>query len=76
MTTFNISAHWDAEAEVWWAESADIPGFVAEAATHDDLVSEIRLLVPELLAENMPDVKIEDVRIKLVSEQTEEVSFA
>jgi hypothetical protein len=49
---------------------------VAEAATHDDLVSEIRLLVPELLAENMPDVKIEDVRIMLVSEQTEEVSFA
>ncbi len=76
MTIFNVSAHWDSEARVWWAESPDIAGFVAEAETHDGLVAEIRLLVPELLAANFPDKKFETIQVKLVSDQIEELNYA
>lgn len=53
---FNVKARWDAQARVWWAESDDVPGLVAEADTHDQLVEDLRRLVPELLAMNKPEL--------------------
>jgi len=47
-----IRAHWDADAAVWWAESEDIPGVVAEAATMEALIADLRSLVPELIKLN------------------------
>ena len=49
---FEVRAHWDAEAGVWWAESDDIPGLVTEAKTFDDLVSNVCALIPDLLELN------------------------
>ena len=49
---FEVRAHWDGEAGVWWAESDDIPGLVTEAKTFDDLVSNVCALIPDLLELN------------------------
>lgn len=56
-TKLEVRAHWDDEAKVWWAESDDVPGLVAEAATFDELVENVREVTPDLLELN--GVKIE-----------------
>lgn len=33
MKTYRVEAHWDDEDGVWWAESKEMRGLVAEAAT-------------------------------------------
>jgi predicted RNase H-like HicB family nuclease len=53
MSRYQIMAHWDAEASVWWAESADVPGLIAEADTMEALIGAVRELVPELLRLNL-----------------------
>jgi hypothetical protein len=52
MKTYDVRAHWDAEAGVWWAESDDVPGLVAEAETLDQLQRDLGELVPELMRLN------------------------
>jgi hypothetical protein len=49
-----VTAHWDAKASVWWAESDDVVGLVAEASSFDALVDDLRQIVPELLELNHP----------------------
>ena len=75
MKTYEVRAHWDAEAGVWWAESDDVPGLVAEAETLEQLVAELRSLVPELLETNeghRPD----RIPLRVVADRTEELSAA
>ena len=50
--TYEVEARWDYEAEVWVAESNDIPGLVAEAESMNALVEKVRVLVPELFELN------------------------
>ena len=47
-----VLASWDGEAGVWVAESDDVPGLVAEAASPNALVEKLRDLIPELLEVN------------------------
>lgn len=47
-----VQAFWDPEAEVWVAESPDVPGLATEAATLEDLLSKLSVMIPELLEEN------------------------
>lgn len=49
---YHITAEWDPEAEVWVAVSDQVPGLVAEAGSMNELVSELNILVPELLEAN------------------------
>ena len=51
--TFTVTADWDPDAEVFTTES-DIPGFVVEAATFEELVDLVRSLAPEVIAANVP----------------------
>jgi predicted RNase H-like HicB family nuclease len=51
-TVLKVFAEWDNDAEVWVAQSDDVPGLVAEAATIDALVAKLKVLVPEMLDEN------------------------
>ena len=44
-----VQAQWDPEAEVWWAESADLPGLVSEAPTLEALIDRVSLAIPDLL---------------------------
>ena len=46
--TYVVRATWDGDANVWVAESDDVPGLVAEAPTPEALLSKLRVLVPEL----------------------------
>jgi hypothetical protein len=49
-----IHAFWDNDAGVWVAESEQVPGLVAEAATPRELDAKLKVLVPELLELNSP----------------------
>jgi predicted RNase H-like HicB family nuclease len=49
---FCVKATWDAEASVWVAESDDVPGLVTEAATMEELVVKLKVMIPELLEAN------------------------
>ena len=76
MQNYTVRAHWDADAAVWWAESDDVPGLVAEAATHDELVRDLRQIIPELLGLNRPGEDHSSARLRLISEQIEELASA
>lgn len=52
MPQVHVTAFWDADANVWVAESKDVPGLVTEAETVDALVHKLEVLIPELLDEN------------------------
>jgi len=43
---------WDAEAEMWVADSDDIPGLAAEAPDDKSLWAKLEVMIPELLALN------------------------
>jgi hypothetical protein len=75
-TTLEVRAHWDEEAQVWWAESEDVPGLVTEAATFDELIQNVRELTPELLQLNGVQLADADVAIHCVAERTAKVSAA
>ena len=47
-----VTAQWDNEADVWVAESDDVPGLVTEAENPRELVRKLSRLIPELLALN------------------------
>jgi predicted RNase H-like HicB family nuclease len=47
-----VHAFWDDDARVWVAESGDVPGLVTEAESVDQLIEKLKILIPELLAEN------------------------
>jgi predicted RNase H-like HicB family nuclease len=47
-----IRATWDGEAQIWVADSDDMPGVVAEAATESELLAKLRERVPEMLELN------------------------
>ncbi len=50
-----IVGKWDDEAQVWVAQSNDVPGLCIEAATQADLVARLKVVVPELLELNSTD---------------------
>ncbi len=76
MQTYEVRANWDPEASVWWAESDDVPGLVAETRTHEEMVAELRLLIPELLDLNLPDRPREGIIVRLTSQQVEDICYA
>jgi predicted RNase H-like HicB family nuclease len=55
-----VKAQWDDEAEVWVAESDDIPGLITEADTMEHLIKKLKVLIPELIEANRD--KIENFR--------------
>ena len=52
VAAITVHAFWDDEARVWVAESAHVPGLVAESPTIDALVEKLQDLIPELHALN------------------------
>ena len=47
-----VRAHWDSEAECWYAISDDIPGLATGADTIEALADRLKTIVPELLRMN------------------------
>ena len=52
MPPYQVIAEWDSEGGLWVASSEDVPGLAIGAATFEALFEKLKLLVPELLAEN------------------------
>jgi predicted RNase H-like HicB family nuclease len=48
----HIKVQWDEEADVWVAESEDLPGLITEADTTEGIIERLHTLVPELLEAN------------------------
>jgi hypothetical protein len=71
MQAFTVLAHWDPEAGVWWAESTDIKGLVAESETIEGLLNDIRQIVPDLMHLNHGITQ--SVQINLVADRIEDV---
>jgi hypothetical protein len=77
---FVIEATWDDEAEVWVAESDEVPGLITEADSRPHLIEKLTVLIPELLELNHhkfdPNKEIELVvrfRRKAASEHEERI---
>ena len=51
-TTYEIHAFWDQEAQVWVAESDQVPGLITESETMEQLIQKLQVLIPELLEAN------------------------
>lgn len=49
MRQVTVSAFWDDEAQVWVAESDDVPGLITEAENIEALADKLRVLIPELM---------------------------
>jgi predicted RNase H-like HicB family nuclease len=49
---YKIEAFWDSEAQVWVAESKDVPGLATEADTIESLTEKLKQMIPELLQLN------------------------
>ena len=62
-----VHAVWDDEAQVWVATSEDVPGLATEAASFNDLMAKLKVLIPELLDENGYGDG-EDIPFRLLSE--------
>jgi predicted RNase H-like HicB family nuclease len=58
MRNFVINAFWDDEAQVWVAESTDVPGLCTEANSLELLSQKIQIMIPELLEEMPKNARI------------------
>ena len=75
MKKLTVKAFWDSEANVWVAESDDIPGLITEADTMEKLINKLHSLIPELLQENniLQEQGIQEIPFFLYSERMETV---
>lgn len=65
-----VRADWDDEAAVWVATSEDVPGLCTEAETSEELLTKLRVMIPELLdANGCPDG--DDVPFELLARRFE-----
>jgi len=75
MTAVTIKATWDSEAEVWLAESEDVPGLATGAETMEGLIDKLKVAIPEMLSENGIPFEA-DLLFKIEAGRSEHVSVA
>jgi hypothetical protein len=56
MQALRVDAIWDDEASVWIATSEDIEGLAIEASTMDALIERLKIVIPELMELNHPEL--------------------
>ena len=49
---YTVNLSWDNEADVWVAQSDDIPGLILESGSFDALIERVRFAIPELIELN------------------------
>ena len=57
---FTVKAVLDTEANWWVATSDDVPGLATGAATLEELISKLAVMIPELLELNEVDLTDDD----------------
>ena len=70
-----IRLTWDPEAQVWTAESDDVPGLVLESGSFDALIERVRFTVPELLELNGTAPAPAPVQLRMLSERGERTAL-
>ena len=80
MERFSMIIHvlcaYDQEAGVWYVEKSDVPGLHVEARTQDDMLDELRRMVPELVRLNRELIEDDgdmNVPIELLYEHREQL---
>ena len=74
---YKVHAQWDDKTSVWWAESDDIPGLVAQADSFEELVDTVHGLAPDLLELNgLKPKKGVDLPIHVIAERMTHVRIA
>ena len=70
-----VRAFWDSEANVWVAESDDVPGLITESDNMEHLITKLHTLIPELLEENgmLDQSDTQEIPFHLYSERKEKV---
>ncbi|HTQ77031.1 MAG TPA: DUF1902 domain-containing protein [Burkholderiales bacterium] len=66
-----IYANWDDEAKVWVATSEDVPGLITEAASLNELVPKLKVMIPEMLDANGYGETDDDIPFRLKMELQE-----
>lgn len=61
MQPLRVNANWDDEAGVWVATSQDIDGLAIEASTVDALIQRLKIVIPELMALNHPELSADEL---------------
>lgn len=51
--TYRVTAHYDADAKVWWAEGVDVPGLIVEGPTFEAMLASVRELLPQMVEANL-----------------------
>ena len=69
-----VRAEWDAEAAVWTAQSADIPGLVAEADTLEALQAKVPGMISDLIELNGLQSDLPDIPINIVTSSVTRVA--
>jgi predicted RNase H-like HicB family nuclease len=64
-----ILATWDPEASVFVITSDDVPGLVTEAASAEEIDKKLRIMIPELLELNSPEIDISDISVLIRTER-------
>lgn len=76
MSRFSIivKATWDDEASVWVAETTDVPGLAAEAATLEELRLKVLAMIPELIDLNGLHSDLPEIPVHIMAEQTTRIA--
>ena len=69
-----VRAEWDADAADWTAQSADIPGLVAEADTLELLQAKLPGMVADLIELNGMHSDLPDIPISIVASAVSRVA--
>ncbi len=75
---YKVEAFWDHEAQVWIAQSDDVPGLATEADNIETLTKKLRNIIPELLKlNNIVSVEyVGDIAFELISHRQESIKVA
>jgi predicted RNase H-like HicB family nuclease len=65
MSEVKVTAFRDREADVWVAESDDVRGLITKSDTLEEVVSKLRLLIPESLMDAGKNGHSDDVPFTL-----------
>lgn len=75
---YKIEAIWDREAQVWVAQSNDVPGLATEANDLESLTDKLKIIIPELLQLNdlISTKHVSNIAFELISYRQESIQVA
>jgi Domain of unknown function (DUF1902) len=68
---WTVKAAWDDEARVWYVQDSNVPGLATGADTFEALIEKLKIVIPELLAENGLTPSAEGLSFSVKAERLE-----